>query len=128
MDLYRQQIIDHYKHPHNFGHLKHSDHSLTLFNSVCGDKITMEMKFSSDHKTIESVKFSGVGCAISQASASLLTDSIHHQSVDKVLSLTTDTVLHLLNTSLTPSRIKCALLPLEVIQKCILEWKKDTVV
>jgi nitrogen fixation NifU-like protein len=128
MDLYRQQILDHYKHPHNFGHLTQKDHSLTLFNSVCGDKITMEMKFSSDHKTIEAIKFSGVGCAISQASASLLTDVVNHTTIEQTLSLNTDTVLNLLNADLTPSRIKCALLPLEVIQKCILEWKKDTMV
>ncbi len=124
MDIYRQEILDHYKHPHNFGHLPHPDHSVTLFNSACGDKITLELAFDPSKTRVSDVRFSGEGCAISQASASLLTDSVKGKQIAEVLKLSLDDVTALLATPLTPSRVSCALLPLEAIQKCILEWKK----
>lgn len=119
MDLYRQQILDHYKYPHNFGHLTRKDVSKTLFNSACGDKINMEVKFKGSN--IAEIMFSGEGCAISQASASLLTDYVKGMSKKKALLLSKETVMELLHTDLTPSRVKCALLPLEALKKCILE-------
>lgn len=88
----------------------------------------MELKFTKDGKTIESVAFSGEGCAVSQASASLLTDRVRGLSKEKILKITADDVIHMLNTTLTPSRVKCALLPLEAVQKCILEWEKPNMV
>ena len=118
MDLYRQQILDHYKHPQNFGHIQNPDISMTLFNSACGDKITMEVKFRKD-KSIEDIKFSGEGCAISQASASMLTELVRNMKKEKVLKLKKETVFSLLGSDFTASRIKCALLPLEALQKCM---------
>jgi len=128
MDIYRQQILDHYKHPQNFGHLSNADVSITLFNSACGDKIIMELKFGNDKKTIKNIGFLGEGCAVSQASASLLTEHVRGMVKEKVMKLTVNNIGDLLHTTLTPSRVKCALLPLEALQKCILEWEKPKVV
>ena len=119
MDIYRQKILDHYKYPHNFGNLKDADITQTLYNSACGDKITMQVKFGKDKKTITDIRFSGEGCAISQASSSLLTDHVKGMKKETVVNLKKEVVIKLLGTSLTPSRIKCALLPLEVLQKCM---------
>lgn len=118
MDIYREIILDHYKHPHNFGHISHPSGSHTLYNSACGDKITMEIVFDKKEKVSE-VKFSGEGCAISQASASLLTDLVLGKTKKEILKLNSDTVFSLLHTELTASRVKCAVLPLEVLQKAV---------
>lgn len=125
MDLYRQHILDHYKHPHNFGHLASPDSSQTLFNSACGDKITMELTFIAKGKkqVVKDVRFSGEGCAVSQASASLLTDAIKGKPIGDVLNMQSKDITDLLGTDLTASRIKCAVLPLEAIDKAIVEWK-----
>jgi len=128
MDFYRQQILDHYKHPHNLGHLSEADVSATLFNSTCGDKVIMELKFEKDGKTIKDIRFSGEGCAVSQASASLLTDYVRGLGKERVMKMKAKTMLDLLHATLTPSRMKCALLPLEAIQKCIIEWENRRVV
>lgn len=120
MDLYRQHILDHYKHPHNFGHLNEPDSTKTLFNSACGDKITMEVRFGKDKKTVTEVKFSGEGCAISMASASFLTDHVKGMKKEDIRTLDKDAIFSFLHTTLTPSRVKCALLPLETLQACIL--------
>lgn len=122
MDLYRQEILDHYKHPHNFGSLDKPDSSATLFNTSCGDKITMEVQFGKDKKTLERVLFSGEGCAISIASASMLTDAMQGKPITAVMDVTKEMVLAYIGADLTPSRIKCALLPLEALQQCVLKW------
>jgi len=118
MDVYREIILDHYKHPHNFGHIAHPSSSHTLYNSACGDKITMEITVDKKDKVTE-VKFSGEGCAISQASASLLTDLVLGKTKKEIMKLNSDTIFSLLNTELTASRVKCAVLPLEVLQKAV---------
>ena len=118
MDIYREMILDHYKHPHNFGHLKNPSASYTLFNSACGDKITMEVTIDGKGKVTD-VRFSGEGCAISQAAASMLTDMIKGKTKEDIMKLTAADILVLLKTELTASRTKCAVLPLEVLQKTI---------
>lgn len=119
MDLYRRQILDHYKHPHNFGHLKAPDAAKTLFNSACGDKITMEVQFGKDKKTVTDVRFSGEGCAISMASASFLTDHVKGMKKEDIRTIDKEVIFSFLHAALTPSRVKCALLPLETLQKAI---------
>jgi len=123
MDLYRQVILDHYKHPHNFGHLPHATHTAESYNATCGDKITMEIRLKKGNKKgsayIDDIRFHGEGCAISQAAASLLTELVKEKHVDAVMKLGGDDVVALLGTPLTPSRVKCATLPLEVIHKAI---------
>ncbi len=118
MDIYRELILDHYKHPHNFGHLSKPTATHTLFNSACGDKITMEIQV--DKKDIVTdIQFSGEGCAISQASASMLTDLVKGKTKKEILKLTSADIFSLLNTELSVSRVKCAVLPLEVLQKAV---------
>lgn len=123
MDLYREQILDHYKHPRNFGHLEGADVVSEEINVSCGDKITIEIKFvtrnpASDIR-IQAIRFSGEGCAINQASASMLTEKVTDMKASEVMELTLPDIEGMLGTTLTPSRVKCALLPLEAIQKAI---------
>lgn len=116
MDLYRANILDHYKHPRNFGHLEGADVRQTEENPSCGDKIVMEVKYN--NKIID-IRFSGVGCAINQASASMLTEKVKGMNREEVMQLQLKDIELMLGTSLTPSRIKCALLPLEALQKTV---------
>jgi len=128
MDLYRQEILDHFKHPHHFGHIPKHDVAVTLFNSACGDKITMEMKFDKKKETIVDICFSGEGCAVSIASASMLTDRMVGMDIKDARDINSACVLKSFGSTLTPSRVKCALLPLEALHKCILEQKKASVI
>ena len=116
MDLYRETILDHYKNPRNYGHLDGADVTSEEINVSCGDKIAIEMKISD---TIEDIRFSGEGCAINQASASMLTEKVKGMKIKNVMKLTRADIEKLLGTALTPSRVKCAVLPLEAIQKAI---------
>jgi nitrogen fixation NifU-like protein len=122
MDMYREIILDHYKHPRNFGHLPHASASANAYNTTCGDKITMEIAIDTK-KEIEDIRFSGVGCAISQAAASMLTEKVKGMKQTDVMKLTTKDILKMLGTALTPSRTKCATLPLEVLQKAVVSLK-----
>lgn len=117
MDLYRENILDHYKHPRNFGHLDGANVSSEEINMSCGDKIRMEIIL--DNKQILDIRFSGEGCAINQASASMLTEKVKGMRAEDVMKLDLKYIEGLLGTSLTPSRVKCALLPLEAIQKAV---------
>ena len=121
MDIYRELIIDHYKHPRNYGHLKNASSFAQAFNATCGDKMRMEVKCKIQNAKckIEDIKFSGEGCAISQASASMLTEYVKGKSQQEVSKLKTEDILRMLGTTLTPSRVKCAVLPLEVLQKAL---------
>ncbi len=116
MDIYRQTILDHYKHPRNFGHLTRPDAKVEEGNVTCGDRIVIEIK---GKKHIEDIKFSGEGCAISQASASMLTEKVKGMKLTDVMKLQTRDIITMLGTALTPSRTKCATLPLEVLTKAV---------
>ena len=116
MDLYREEILDHYKHPRNFGHLDHVDATAQAYNATCGDKMRIEIKFKS---VIEDIRFSGEGCAISQASASMLTEKVKGMKKADVFKMSLKDIQNMLGTTLTQSRVKCATLPLEVLQKAI---------
>lgn len=118
MDIYRQVILDHYKHPRNFGHLTNPDAKIEEGNVTCGDRVVMELKIHK--KEIEDIRFSGEGCAISQASASILTEKVKGMKLDDVMKLKTGDIIEMLGTTLTPSRTKCATLPLEVLHKAAL--------
>lgn len=116
MDMYRELILDHYKHPRNFGHLDRANASSEAYNATCGDKMRIEIKYTS---AIEDVRFSGEGCAISQASASMLTEKVKGMNKKQMRKLSRIDIEDMLGTTLTPSRVKCATLPLEVLQKAI---------
>ncbi len=113
-DLYRELILDHYQHPHNHGEIPNADISAEDTNPLCGDKIRIDVKLKGN--IVEDIKFNGKGCAISQASASLLTDELIGKSLDDIRKLDKQFVLDLIGIPLGPSRIKCALLPFKVIK------------
>jgi len=118
-DLYRDYILEHYRRPHNFGVLEHANASHEGANPLCGDRITLQLRLA-DGK-IAGVGFTGRGCAISQASASLLTDEIKGKQVVEATALTTQDVLDLLGIEISPARLKCALLSLDTLQQALAE-------
>ncbi len=122
MDIYREIILDHYQNPHHHGTLDDADISYSDSNPLCGDEITMQLKVD-EHGTITDVAFEGRGCAISQASASMLTDQILGMNIDQVLELGRQDVLDNLGIELTPVRLKCALLGLGVVKAGIYQYK-----
>ncbi len=113
-DLYRELILDHYQHPHNHGTLEDADISYEDTNPLCGDKIRIDMKVRDG--IVEDIKFSGKGCAISQASASMLTDEIMGKPLEEIKHLDKQAILDLVGIPLGPTRVKCALLPLKVVK------------
>ena len=113
-DLYRDYILEHYRRPHNFGAIDNATSTQEGANPLCGDRITMQLRVSGDQ--IAAVGFTGRGCAISQASASLLTDEIKGKLVDAAAALQASDVLDLLGIEISPARMKCALLSLETLQ------------
>jgi nitrogen fixation protein NifU and related proteins len=123
MDIYREVILDHYQNPHHHGALDNPDAVYTDSNPLCGDEITMQVKVGADGR-VSDVAFDGQGCAISQASASLLTDEIIGMKVDDVLKLGRQDVLdNLGGIELTPIRLKCALLSLGVLKASVYRYK-----
>jgi nitrogen fixation protein NifU and related proteins len=118
-DLYRDYILEHYRRPHNFGVLDRATASHEGANPLCGDRITVQVRVH-DGK-IDGIGFTGRGCAISQASASLLTDEVKGKSVDDATRLGSADVLDLLGIDISPARLKCALLSLETLQLALQE-------
>ncbi len=115
-DMYRQQILDHYKNPRNYGELEDPTFSHTGENPTCGDTIQMDVVLADDEETIERVAFSGDGCAISQASASLLTEMLTGMTLEELNELDRDDVIELLGVDISPMRVKCAVLAEKVAQ------------
>lgn len=116
MNIYRELILDHYKNPRNFGHLHRVDASSEAYNATCGDKMRIEI---TRKKVIEDIRFSGEGCAISQASASMLTEKVKGMSIAQIKKISLQDIQKMLGVTLTPSRVKCATLPLEVLHKAM---------
>jgi nitrogen fixation NifU-like protein len=112
-DLYRDYILEHYRRPHNFGQLDDATASQEGANPLCGDRITMQLKVHDD--VIAGIGFTGRGCAISQASASLLTDEVKGKPVATAAAMTPSDVLELLGIEISPARMKCAMLSLETM-------------
>ena len=113
-DLYRQNILDHYQNPRNFGTLPKPDISVEDSNPLCGDKIRMDLLVEDGRVT--DVRFSGVGCSISRAAASMLTEEIKGKTLEEVKGIGRDEVLEMLGIELGPVRLKCALLALKTIK------------
>jgi nitrogen fixation NifU-like protein len=118
-DLYRDYILEHYRHPHNFGVLDAPTTSYEGANPLCGDRITMMLDVQDG--MVRDVAFTGRGCAISQASASLLTDEIKGKSVAEVEKITPDDLLDLLGVEISPARMKCALLSLDTVAHALVD-------
>jgi nitrogen fixation NifU-like protein len=114
-DLYREVIIDHYKNPSYRGHLDPHDIQFADNNPLCGDHIEITIQTTPDG-TIKDARFDGHGCAISQASADLLVESIIGKPIEEVKQLKKDDILEMLGIELGPVRLKCALLSLKVLK------------
>lgn len=119
-DLYRDEILEHYRRPHNFGTLEHPDASYEGANPLCGDRMTLMLDVD-EAGTVTDVAFTGRGCAISQASASLLTDTLRGRTITELGQLAKDDVLELLGIEISPARLKCALLSLDTLQRALAE-------
>ncbi|MBI3956975.1 MAG: SUF system NifU family Fe-S cluster assembly protein [Candidatus Kerfeldbacteria bacterium] len=109
MELYREIILEHFREPHNKGHLDRPDRVGDATNTTCGDKLTLEFKFDASGR-IADVAYDGQGCAISQASASLLTDEMRGKTMEEIAALTPNDVFSLLGGPVAPGRQNCALL------------------
>jgi nitrogen fixation NifU-like protein len=117
MSIYQELILDHYRNPRNRGVLKDSTHEASANNPTCGDKLSMQIL--EKNGIIESVKFTGSGCAISQASASILTESLVGKSIEEAKNLKKEDLLELLGIELSLTRLKCALLALDTLKKAL---------
>ncbi|MFB6121707.1 MAG: iron-sulfur cluster assembly scaffold protein [Halobacteriaceae archaeon] len=115
-DMYRQQILDHYKNPRNYGELEDPTYTHVGHNTSCGDELTFYVTLADDEETIETAAFTGDGCAISQASASLLSQELPGMTLDEVEEMDREDVLDILGIEVTPMRIKCAVLAEKVVQ------------
>ena len=113
-DFYRDYILDHYRHPRNFGHLDRADVQAEDLNPLCGDQIRMELQL--DDGIVKDVRFSGKGCAISQASASMLTERVKGMKLADIAKLSKDVVLEDVGIGISPTRMKCAMLGLRVLK------------
>lgn len=123
-DLYRDEILEHYRNPHNFGILEQPTTAKEGANPLCGDRITLMLGINDEGK-VEDVAFTGRGCAISQASASMLTDEIKGKSLDEIAHLGRADVLENLGIEISPARMKCAMLSLETLREATkdrVEW------
>jgi nitrogen fixation NifU-like protein len=114
--LYREVILDHYKNPRGHGLIEHPDAEAEGQNPLCGDEVSIYVAFGEDGDTIDEVKFSGRGCAISQAATSMLTEMVKGRSATEVAALPRDELLDEIGIPLTPVRLKCALLGLSTLK------------
>jgi nitrogen fixation NifU-like protein len=114
-ELYREQILEHYKRPRNFGELAEADLEFEDNNPLCGDELRVQLVLD-DERRVSEVAFAGHGCAISQAAASLVSDEIKGMPIEELLKLDRSFVLELLGIDISATRMKCALLSLKVLK------------
>ena len=128
-DFYKEYILDHYRNPRNFGVLEAPDATAEDLNPLCGDRIRFDLQIDGDGR-VSDVKFSGKGCAISQASASMLSESLKGEKLEDVARLSQDVVLENVGIGISPARMKCAMLGLKVVKSAALgeiaTWPDET--
>ncbi len=113
--LYREIILEHWQHPHNYGTVARPDIDETGFNPLCGDEI--HLTATTSNKQLVDIAFTAQGCAIAKAAASLLTDGVKGSAVATISAMTAEDMLGLLGLTLTPARTKCALLAYQTLQR-----------
>jgi nitrogen fixation NifU-like protein len=116
-DIYRQYILEHYREPRNHGHLDNPDIHAADTNPLCGDRVELDLRVKDGR--VEEVRFSGRGCAISQASASMLTEKIEGAALEELKALRPNDVLEMLGVEIGPARQRCAVLSLRVLHQGI---------
>ena len=121
--MYQENILDHYKNPRNFGKIENASVHHHEYNPLCGDEIEMFLVLDENRKVVD-VKFNGHGCAISQASASMLTEQIKGKNIDELKKMTKENILEMLGIPISPVRLKCALLSLDTLKNSILIFEK----
>lgn len=121
--MYQENILDHYKSPRNFGKIENASVHHNEYNPLCGDKIELHLVIDKNKK-IADVKFNGQGCAISQASASMLTEQIKGKSIEELKKMAKEDILEMLGIPISPVRLKCALLSLDTLKNSILIFEK----
>jgi nitrogen fixation NifU-like protein len=112
--LYREAILDHYRNPRNKGALDPADFTYEDVNPLCGDEIRIDVR--TDGERVTEIRFSGRGCAISQAAASILTEMVDGQPLDEVKAISREDLLEELGVPVSPARMKCAMLGLKVLK------------
>lgn len=122
MNIYRDEIIEHYNNPQNFGRLKHFSNSSRQTNPFCGDDIELFIEINKDKK-IKNIGFIGTGCAISVASASILTEFVRNKSIIELSSFQESDMMHLLEIEVSETRKKCALLAWATLQNVIKKYE-----
>ena len=115
-DMYQENILDHYQHPRHFGHLEGAQHTGREVNALCGDQLSFEIKEEGGKAT---AMFTGKGCAISQASASMLAELAYGKTLPELRAITQEDVLGALGIAISPARLKCALLSWATLRKAL---------
>lgn len=118
--LYSDILLDHFRHPRNYGSLDAPDISDEQFNPLCGDRIRLELKF--EQSKVSEARFKGDGCAISTAAASLLTEMVLNEDVEKLASISDARLISALESNIQPARLQCALLPLQALREGLKNW------
>lgn len=116
-DIYKEQILEHYKEPRNFGKIENPSHHAREVNPLCGDNLELFLNVK-DGRIVD-VGFDGNGCAISKASCSMLTEKLRGMRIEDARKITSNDILKMLGIEISPARIKCALLSLKVLNSAI---------